>query len=364
MKKLLLTSAMTMIAHSAFGAGLDRSGQSISALFEEGRYVEFSIGSVSPDVTGNDAASAGGSTTGNVGNSYFQLGAGYKADVNSQLSYALIFDQPYGASVEYGSTSVLYNGTTAEATSQALTGLMRYKLNPNMSVYGGIRAQQIGADVTLSGAAYGALSGYNFKADNDWGIGYVVGAAYERPAIAMRVALTYSSEIEHGLPTTETIGGSSTTTVTSPQSVNLDFQTGIAADTLLFGSVRWVNWDGFAIAPAGLGAASPGSTLVSYDNNGVTYNLGVGRRFNSQWSGAVTVGYEESQGGTVSALGPTDGFLSIGFGATYTMPTGTEITGGFRYIMPGDATVQSGGGTADFKDSSAIGVGFKVAIPL
>ena len=363
MKRILLTSAAVLCAQSAFGAGLDRSGQSTAALFEDGRHAEFSLGMLNPSVSGNDAVAFGGSPTGSVGQNYTSIGAAYKADFNDDISYALIFDQPYGASVEYGATSILYSGTMAEAKSSAVTALMQYNLDGGVSFYGGIRAQEINAEVTLSGAAYGALSGYTFAAEKDWAYGYVVGAAYERPEIALRVALTYSSEIEHELATVESILPSSTTSVTSPQSVNLDFQTGIAADTLVFGSVRWVNWDGFSIDPAGLVGAS-GSGLVSYDNNGLTYNLGVGRKINEQVSAAITIGYEKSQGGTVSALGPTDGFLSLGLGGTYTLDTGTKISGGLRYILPGDATVQSGGGTADFNDNSALGFGIKVAMPL
>ncbi len=34
----------------------------------------------------------------------------------------------------------------------------------------------------------------------------------------------------------------STTTITTPQSVNLDFQTGIMANTVAFANVRWVKW--------------------------------------------------------------------------------------------------------------------------
>jgi len=36
----------------------------------------------------------------------------------------------------------------------------------------------------------------------------------------------------------------------TPQSVNLDFQSGIMADTIAFGNVRWVQWSKFAIRPA------------------------------------------------------------------------------------------------------------------
>jgi len=175
MKRILLTSAAVLCAQSAFAGGLDRSGQSISALFEDGRYAEFSLGSIAPDVSGTDVAAFGSQPTGSVANSYFQIGAAYKADVNDRFSYALIFDQPYGASVEYDTTSVALGGTFADASSQSITGLLRYELDQGFSVYGGLRAQSIKAEVGLSGLAYGALSGYDVDMEAGTGFGYVAG---------------------------------------------------------------------------------------------------------------------------------------------------------------------------------------------
>jgi hypothetical protein len=44
--------ALLLGTTAAYAGGMDRSGQSITALFEEGTYAEISFGSVSPDVTG------------------------------------------------------------------------------------------------------------------------------------------------------------------------------------------------------------------------------------------------------------------------------------------------------------------------
>jgi len=53
----------------------------------------------------------------------------------------------------------------------------------------------------------------------------------------------------------------SVTEIKTPQSVNLEFQTGIAKVTLLFGSVRWVDWTAFNIFPADFPDVNP---IVSY----------------------------------------------------------------------------------------------------
>jgi long-subunit fatty acid transport protein len=196
--------------------------------------------------------------------------------------------------------------------------------------------------------------------------GYVVGVAWEKPEIAARVSLTYNSAITHDFTAIENIAPVPTAFKTEiPQSVNLEFQSGIAADTLLFGSIRWVDWSEFDITPAALLAAS-GASLVDYDDDTITYNIGVGRRFSDQWSGAVTVGYEPSTGGFSANLGPTDGFTSLGVAATYTHKR-MEITGGARYIWVGDADTAApapfapGTTLGEFTDNSGVAFGLKVA---
>ena len=138
-----------------------------------------------------------------------------------------------------------------------------------------------------------------------------------------------------------------------PESVNLDFQTGVAANTLVFGSVRWAGWSDASITDTLAGE------LVSYDEDTVSYTLGVGRKFSDTLSGALTVGYEKAQGGAASNLSPTDGNMSFGIGATYAMGNGMELTGGVRYVIPGDATTETIG--AVFEDNSAVAIGLKVA---
>ncbi len=85
MKHFLLPSAFLFGSAVAATAGnLDRTGQSISALFEEGRYVEFSLGSISPSVSGTSTAGLGSVNSGDISPSSFQFGAAYKADINER----------------------------------------------------------------------------------------------------------------------------------------------------------------------------------------------------------------------------------------------------------------------------------------
>ncbi len=361
MKQFLLASAAVLWATSAHSAGLDRSGQSIALLFEEGGYVEFSLGLVMPNI-GSTSVIVGGQT-GNVTQNHILMGGGFRDNINGKLSYALIFDQPYGADISYPTTgSFLVGGTSAFADTFALTGLLRYKLGDRLSLHGGVRAQSIAADVTLSGAAYGILSGYTAEFSRSTAFGFVAGGAYEIADIALRVALTYNSEISHDVGTAETgFFGSvaSPTNIVTPQSVNLDFQTGIMAGTLVFGSARWVNWNGFDVTPATLLGVT-GSPLVEYTSDYYTTNIGIGRRFNDTWSGAIQVGYEGAAGGLSSPLSPKDGFWSAGVGATYTHAN-MKITGGVSAVKPGGTTIAiAGTPLAEMDAGIAYAAGVKV----
>lgn len=351
--------ATTALAHAG---GIERTTQSVAPLFEEGRYLELSFSSVSPSVDGVGFALTNGVSSGDMLESYFQFGAAYKADINNELSYALIFDAPYGADVAYpAGTGYFAAGSTAELRSYALTGLLKYRFPSNFSVYGGVRAQSLEAQTAISfpGLAYTA------NAERDYGLGFVIGAAYEIPEIAARVSLTYNSEITHELATSEVVNGTpvaSTTTVETPDSLNLEFQSGIAEDTLLFGSIRWVDWSEFTLDPLAWNNTI-GRPLVSYADDYVTYTLGVGRRLNSQWSIAGTVGYETEINALTTNLGPTDGNWSVGVGATYQVSENMELTGGLRYIDIGNAGTNVGipntpGGL--FEDNHAVAIGFRM----
>ncbi|MFT7370620.1 MAG: long-chain fatty acid transport protein [Alteromonas macleodii] len=353
MKKLTTTGAILLITTTMASAGrLDRSGQNIGAIFEEGNYAELNFGNVSPNVSGIGFATGFGGTgaaTGNITPSYTQLGMAYKTQVTEEVSLALIYDQPFGANVDYVTPGYVVTTSGATVESDGLTALVRYKINPNFSVHGGLRYVQVDGFYSFN------LATYKSTYSNDGGFGYVVGSAYERDEIAMRVALTYSSEIDLSLD--GNVGGNTLKT-TLPESINIDVQTGIAADTLLFGSIRYVDWDGFMLVdsnnPTGVG------NILTYTDNQYTYNIGIGRNITEAFSASFSVGYENSNNETTSNLGPTDGIISYQVGAAYTLDSGIKISGGIRYIDLGDATTDAPV-RGDFADNEAIAVGLKLA---
>ncbi|MFV1600185.1 MULTISPECIES: OmpP1/FadL family transporter [unclassified Phaeobacter] len=380
MKRYLATSAALALASgAAMAGGLDRTGQPVGIIFEKGNYAELSFSHTNPDVTGTDVRTLNpaGTPSGNVALSFNQISGGIKYDLNDRVSFSMIFDQPWGSDIRYPSAdanpitpgSFLLGGTTAIADSEAITGIVRYKFNENFSVHGGIRYQQIKGDITLKGLAYNSpltpgndLDGYNVRVARDGAVGWLVGGAYERPDIALRLAVTYQSEIEHTFATTEslpdvpgtTFNGSTTTK--TPQSLNVDFQTGIAKDTLLLAGIRWAEHSVVKLRPS-----TANVDLIDLSDS-VSYTLGVARRFNENLVGSISLGYEaEDSDNLVSPLAPTNGYKSISVGLQYTKDQ-FKISGGVRYTDLGDAFAETGTpdvARASFSGNKAVSVGVK-----
>lgn len=335
-----LAMAASLTAGVAHAGGVDRSGQDIGFIFEKGGYAALSYGSVSPSVQ------AAGNAYGDIANDYTSTSLAFKMDMNDKLSLGLIMDQPYGADVAYPILDV-----KAVLNTSAITALARYKVTDAVSVHGGLSYTSIDGtfnpphDPRLPFSLTNPPIGFEVTINRSTDMGYLVGAAWEKPEIAARVALTYFSG-------GDLIDPLSASSFNAPEAVNLDFQTGVAANTLVFGSVRWADWSNTVITVAG-------TDVVTYDNDSVTYSLGVGRKFNDNWSGAITLGHEAAQGGIASQLAPTDGYTSVGLGVTYTMDN-IKITGGVRYVVLGDATTEDLP-VNDWADNTASAAGVKIA---
>ncbi|UWR20858.1 hypothetical protein [Sulfitobacter sp. S190] len=413
-------SLFTVTAASA--AGLDRSGQSVSSIFNESGTVSFTFAHINPSVTGEDAFG----NSYDVGRSYGQTSLGYTQSIQDGFDLSVIIDQPYGADVSYNNsplTSAL-GGTGADLDSEAISVIGRYRFNERVSVFGGIKAQRVESTVDLNGQAYasaigtagvargfnaglpagapalsttvlgGALQGntdaitaiettygagttaalgaqvsgaidgfnatdgYSFKADADTQPGWLIGAAYEIPEIAFRFVATYHAEIDHDATTTESLLGNvveSDVEFKTPQSLNLELQTGIAADTLLLASYRWTDNSEIDVVPTVLG-----SDLVNIDD-GHRFTLGVGRRFTEQWSGSVVASFEpKGDDDLVSPLGPTNGLFGLSLGGRYVQDNMT-VSGGVNYSWLGDASPEVGGqGVARFEDNHSVALGLQV----
>ena len=462
MKRKLISTAVLLAmlpASGAFAAALDRSGQPVAPLFQPGNLVEFGYTWISPTVEGTERTAAGtaGRHIPDMGSSYDFPSAAIKYQANDKLSFALLYDHPFGAAAQYsGNNNFTTNaaelqqarmiplaaqtravvtanmkqagmtdaqiaaalptvlpgaiqqaaatpqgqgaiqkytatpdaslGTNVTVTSQSFSLLAAYQPTEQWTVYGGPVYQTIKGDVHLRGSAYSVFNGYDaqFHTTGDWGL--LAGAAYQIPDIAFRAALTYRSAITHDVKTTENfakyqaMGGAAgtdgTTKIKTPQSINLDVQSGIAPNTLAFANLRWVDWSEFAIRPGQFGAIAKdvgplvgkpnGFDLVSYNKDQYSATVGVGRKFNDKWAGNVSLGWDSGTGEYATTLGPVDGNWNIGAGVQYSPTKNFYVGVGAKYLWLGDAKAQVSSKTGtpnydgDFSGNDAVAVGVKV----
>ncbi len=349
-------SALLLSTGMVQAGGIDRSTLPFSVLYEKGRVVQLGFSSVTPTVSG---VAGGVLQTGDMSQNYSTLSFAYKADLTDKLSYAVILNQPYGADALY---TAVYTGLEAHWDSEQLTALIKYNATDRLSVYGGLRYLQSRAEILIPPVLLGPLGTYTASTTTDGKFGYVVGAAYEIPDIALRVGLSFESEITHDFDTTERFSGlnggatvNGTTEIIIPQTITLDFQTGVAKDTLVFGSVRWSEWSQWHVRPDYYNAVV-NDEITGFDDDVITYELGVGRKINDNLSIFARIGFEKIEGDVASRLAPTDGYRSIGIGGSYTKDN-VKVTGGIEYVDVGDAVDGSG---VRFEGNKAIGVGVQV----
>ena len=214
----------------------------------------------------------------------------------------------------------------------------------------------VGTAFDTATASFFDNGGYEFEMEDSTRPVFLIGAAYEIPDIALRFAATYHFETEHSADTKERVFGqeiSGDVEYVTPQSLNLDFQTGIAANTLLTASYRWTEFSAVDVVPDFLG-----SDLVNLDD-GRRYTLGVAHRCNDNFAASATFLYEPEGDDLVSPLGPTNGLRGLTLGGRYTTDNLT-LSGGVNYSILGDAKAEVGGvSQAEFEDNSSFGWGFQ-----
>ena len=489
LKTLSVAVAALSVASMANAAGLDRSGQDVTAFLQDGTYAEAVYTYIDADVTGKDSS---GNKIGDIAESYDFFRYGVKADVNDTFSVGILYDEPFGAAADYTGTNnfvgapttavnniiasslagtgvtdiqglkALVEGTqtqlsaaenllnaaraqvgqaqaavsqnpalesvlrpqidaglagiaagetqlaagqaqlnqlerlegfaderlandestNVEVRTESLTGILgaKFGTNKEFQVYGGPVVQRVKADIKLRGSAYGAATGYTAHLSSDQDYGYLAGVSYSKPEIALKAALTYRSEIDHSMnidenyPVVAALGGDAIQggkiDITTPESVNFDFQTGINPTTLATAKVRWVPWSDFSIVPPLYNEVSKratlddkGLSLVSYDDDQWQVELGLAKRVAPALAISGTVGWDSGAGNPVTSLGPIEGYYSAGLGAKYNVTENWAISAGGKYLWFGDAEGQIPTKTivSDFENNDGYVVGVKVS---
>lgn len=518
-----LAVAVAGVAMNASGAGLDRSGQDMTAFLQDGTYAEAVYTYMDTKIAGSDngvpsgastaEAYVKGNATGNMSEKYDFFRYGVKADASDRISVGVLYDEPFGAAVQYegannfvaqgadativaltnglvpdmatatsglnqitagftalsnlktgfdtltqlqtaiaaatsaGDTAQVQalaaqaqtvtnqiltatgtttlsdaqaavntitnrilaatnttnltdaqaaatrlgaavnaanaaesqkgEGTSVEIRTHAVTGLMGFKFGEkrNFQIYAGATAQQLTGEVHLRGKAYQSATGYDARISPDQSTGWVAGASYSKPEIALKAAVTYRSQIEHTSSIDEVfpaLGAAGKTNqefgVVLPESINVDFQTGISPTMLLTAKARYVPWSKFEIEPPTYQAATQRATgtalpIVSYDKDQWSGEIGIGKKVSDNLSLAGNVGYDSGAGSPVSSLGPVNGYYSIGGGFKYNITPNWSASLGAKYLKFGDTKAQlpTKQIVGDFEKNDGFVAGLKIA---
>jgi long-chain fatty acid transport protein len=271
--------ALSVMAGSAVAGGYSRGSANFDPLFDEGTSVTSSFAVTAPN-RGIDSFDPAGATPltnasatitpdGNVGNvfseNYVNFGATVATDIYAGARCAGSLAQPFGAKADYGFSrlSIGYSSTTSSemnTTEFGLTCSYGFAAGPGkLHVFGGVFYQDFNYDEARA-FGYGSLAAGAPGADlsmKDGSVGYRMGVGYTIPEFAIKGSLAYRSAVDHHaegtlrrsldldpgpgfnlLPLFIPIYADAST----PQSVKLSLQSGIAEGWLAFGSVEWTDW--------------------------------------------------------------------------------------------------------------------------
>ena len=367
---LLATTSM------ATAGGMDRATTGTSTLFEKGSYAELSYASTAPSIGPNANLLLGLAGGMNVTQSFTTTQFSFKTDLNDKLSVAISSNNnPFGVDVDYDDFATgggAYAGITslrANLSSTAVTSMARYKITDRVSAIAALKYQTVSgtADVSvpLSAASGGAVDG-DVSLTRASDTNFIVGASYEIPEIALRVVGTYESEATFDPSViAETIGANTGPgQIKTPEVLMLEFQSGVAANTLVFGSIRHAKWED---AQVKMSAAYGNAQLSDFDNS-TTYTLGVGRKFSDSFSASLSASVDTGDGDDASLLAPTGRSTAISLGGKYTLNNGMAISGGVSHRVYNSATWYGndselgGGDDVTFGDNSVTTLGMKLSV--
>ena len=387
-----ISIAISLPMH-VYSAALETSNQSIASFLQSNHYVEFSTAIVDANVSGhtdrptaNHSATFTETSTQDFVHDYVLSNAALKLQIQPNWSFGIIYDQPFGANLGYALAPIpayqntLINAVRLKMDTHNLSTILGYQPNTAWNFYTGLSHQTLKTHLKISGQLSSIVVDYMGETKTDAAQGWLTGISYQIPEYAFKTSITYRSKIRHkslfheqtnSNPTVSLfdITSDQNTTIETPQSVNIELQSAITSHSLLYGSLRWVNWQNFKIvSPLISSDRNPLVTLVDYQNDQWSSTLGFAYRLNEHWTSTLDVGWDSGTGNAASALNPSDGFYSIGLGGFYHFNTHLFIAGGIKYFQlnPAKASPNQNrsdnfwGALSSVNNNNAVAYGIKV----
>jgi long-chain fatty acid transport protein len=378
-----------LIATQSYAGGWEASALDTGFMYKDGNYGELSYASLDYDVKATALKNPGGTasniTEKNIVKDQNRTVFSFKSSV---ADFTLGLSSFTSAAMKLnGSGSTYYSGNgtaipSADAEINTLAFISKYSFSENFDVLLGVNQNTL-ADSTAT------TSRGTYKISGKSGMGEIYGVAYSKPEIALRVELLTQPKAKmttstnyvpsaYGVATIAAAlaagdtactvvpagGVNFNSTLNRPETYTLNFQSGIADNTLLIGSIHKTNWSKAQInVPTGCSASATGSNFTDT----TTTKVGIGRKLSDNWS--VLASYQQETGGkktTTSLFTVNNGYQSINLGASYTVDNIT-ISGGYSYTDIGNVSVVipvSGTDTtfATYKNNTASALGLKVGV--
>jgi long-subunit fatty acid transport protein len=348
-------------------------------MYDEGNLVSF--GSVRKDFSVN--GSAFGTSKSLIGDrSASNLSAKYQ--VNDNLALGLTAYDSGAIHINYqgagGATSSY--GPKVDLVSDSIAILSRYSFSESFSATAGVRYDEFKASnadifgLSIYSATAAATSGTAIQkaqagaaaaddrtppsVSSDSDVVPIASVAFEKPEIALRAELVYQGKSSVSMQTTCGLSACATDQSTGglAEYLTLNFQTGIAEDTLLFGSIHKGKWSASQLSVADNDASTPTSAF----KDSTEYSLGLGRKFTDNVSGSISYNWEpEGSSTTTSLFTVNNGYKGVSLGVKYAVEN-FEIAAGYNYTKLGDVTYTGAPANNSLTDNTVSALGAKVTI--
>lgn len=381
-KRSIATTILLTCASSAFAGGFELQKLDTSMMYVDGNQASISQANINYSIEGQNPA-VGAASKKQVVPDISVTNVAAKFDFGDNLSFGLGTYRSGAIQLNGGNGTSGNLTPTADVDLNSTALLARYNMNDNISFIGGVTQNVIrGGNVTTLAGSYD-VSG---KTE----MGYVAGLAYSIPEIALRAELIYQPKTKFAtttsfVPNAATVasadasgplaglGAAAVTTLLTdansatalglPDTMAINFQTGIAADTLLTASYRKTSWGKSQIK-----ISAPVAIETTFKDT-VSYSLGIGRKFTDSLSGSITYAKEPGTGATSTSLfSVSDGSDAISIGLQYQRDNMT-VSGGISQRNVGDMTVDPGftapnplaGHTMKYTGNTVTAMGLKIA---
>lgn len=379
----------TCLASAANAGGFSRGNADTDILYEDGNFaMRAGVTYVAPQ-RGYTTINGVAATDPKFTQSYAVPSGAIKLNLTDYARCAGTYTQVYGANTRYGPQAQeadrirIMGVQTSNATSAVDLGVDEFGLTCAVGFSAGSGKAWVLGGMFLEKFDYREATDFGtLTFDGDYTPGFRLGAAYEIPDIAFRAQLMYRSQVKHTPDGTYVgfvpngMGGfilppSTYSTVgegTTPQSVELKLQSGVAAGTLVFGSIKWTDWSVIDTLDYTIGGVVPNRNEYFW-KDGWTVNAGVGRQFNDWLSGSLSLTWDQGVSTTEEILTDT---WTIGAGLEMSNEHASlQFGGALSYLTGGSQTadpnpfdlIPSGAdfaATVDGDWSYALGARFKV----